>query len=82
MWSLAFAQAFGKETLGTLTATWNAGQPDEFVFVDSVNLDRSETTDNFVVQAKKALIVRDSTLAKKQSVQAATLSVLEAQLNK
>lgn len=48
----------GKATVGNLTATFNAGRPDEFAFVGSVNLDVPETIDDFYRQVEKALASR------------------------
>lgn len=74
-WALDFKPE--KETVGTLTATWNAGQPDEFVFARSVNLSAAETLTDFRAVAEKFRQAQ----SKPPEYQAA-LDVLAAEMNK
>lgn len=78
-WALKFTPK--EKGIGSLAATWNAGQPDEFTFEASVNLDAANSTDDFVARAQKELIVRQQKL-QEQDAYAPAVSALETRLNK
>jgi hypothetical protein len=44
----------GKQTVGNITATWNAGAIGEFIYYGSVNQDIPETIAVFIQQAVEA----------------------------
>ena len=50
---LQFRAYSDKETVGDLVATWDAGQPTEFVHKGSVNLEHLESVDDFFATAAK-----------------------------
>ena len=79
-WTAIFEPYSGNTTVGTATLTWNAGLPDQFVFVLPVN---TESPDDITALAKQALSARDSASAlavdaakQKTSIETLLISVL------
>lgn len=80
MWGLSFKAYPGKETLGTITATYDNGIV-KLNYEGSVNLDDKGSVDDFMTRAKKTLAGM-SALDTTQTKIDDKLSVITADLNK
>lgn len=66
-----------KSDVGTATATWNEGLPDEFTYSRRAKLTVAERN-AFVAEAKAALSVRDTQGTKETSLSANLTTALNA----
>lgn len=56
-WTLEYS---GKDTIGDLTAVWNAGLPDEFRFSKSVNLTNEDSVADFLSEAGRSKVEKSA----------------------
>lgn len=76
MWTVTCREQPGKEYVGGVAATWNAGQPDEFTF--SAEGERPRVPE-FVAAAKAALAAHQARTAREAEVAAEIAALLNAE---
>lgn len=75
-WTVTCAEQEGKEYVGTATAVWNAGEPDEFRFMAVGDRNQIE---QFATAARAAKTAHDAARAREIEVAAEIAALLNAE---
>lgn len=79
-WTWEFRPYPGKQTVGDFVLAWNEGQPDEFTFPCSCNMDMADDVKKCCVMAKESLAKSQQQATPK--IDPAIVTLIEGELSK